>query len=382
MWLTEEQSAILALIDQIAARYPRRYWLQKARAGEFPEELWQALAQAGILGLAIPEQYGGSGLGLQEMALVQERLAEHGIPLLLLVVGPGLSLMILAKHASESMKAQVLPAASRGERVFCFGITEAAAGSNTWRIATTAERQGREWVITGTKHFISGADRADDLLVVARTRPYAADSREGLSLFVVNLKSPGVRLTWEPMHLTAAEHQFQVTLDHVRVPDEALVGEEGAGARYLFDGLNPERINVAALAVGLGRHLLNRAVSYAKERVVFDAPIGARQGIQHPLAEAKIHVELAAAMNRYAAMAYDQQEDAGAWANMAKVGAVDAALEAADIAIQVHGGNAFSEAYDLLSLWELVRLFKTAPVARELALNYVGEHVLGLPKAL
>jgi acyl-CoA dehydrogenase len=382
MWLTEEQKAILAVIDHIAAQFPRRYWLEKARAGAFPEELWQALAKAGILGLAIPEQYGGSGLGLTEMALVQERLAEHGIPLLLLVVGPGLSLMILAKHASERMKSRLLPAASRGERVFCFGITEANAGSNTLRIATTAERDGNEWVLTGTKHFISGADRADDLVVVARTRPYAPEKREGLSLFVVDLKSPGVRLQWEPMHLTAAEHQFQVTLDHVRVPAEALVGEEGAGWQYLFDGLNPERINVAAIAIGLGRHLLNRAVAYARERVVFSRPIGAHQGIQHPLAEAKIHLELAAVMNHYAAAAYDRQEEAGPWANMAKVGAVDAALEAADIAIEVHGGNAFSESYDLLSLWELVRLFKTAPVARELALNYIGEHVLGLPKAL
>jgi acyl-CoA dehydrogenase len=381
MTRTEEQMAILDTVDKIALGFGRTYWLEHARAGTFPKELWNELAEAGFMGLALPEAYGGSGLGLFDMALVQERLAEQGMPLLLMVVGPGLSLMIMARHGSAAVKERFLPQAALGRAIFCFGITEPSAGSNTLKISTTATAQGDAWILAGTKHFVSGADQADYMLVVARTAPYQAGRHDTLTLFVVDMKDARVRLRLQPMHLLTAEHQFEVVFDDVILSDAMRVGEVGEGFRYLFDGLNPERINVAALAIGMGRRLLNTAVAYANQRQVFSYPIGAHQAIQHALAEAKIHLELANLMNHYAAKCYDRQEDAGGWANMAKVGAVDAALEAADIAIEVHGGNAFTEDYDLLSQWELCRLFKTAPVARELALNYVGEHVLGLPRS-
>ncbi|PSR23929.1 MAG: acyl-CoA dehydrogenase [Sulfobacillus acidophilus] len=378
---TEEQAAMLNTVDKIADRFGHTYWLEHARAGTFPKKLWAELSQAGVMGLALPERYGGSGLGLFEMALVQERLAERGVPLLLMVVGPGLSLMIMARHGSQSLKERFLPQAAQGRKIFCFGITEPNAGSNTLKISTTATARHGEWIVTGSKHFVSGADQADYMLVVSRTAPYQAGRHDTLTLFVVDMTDPRVRLRKQPMHLLTAEHQFEVVFDDVIVPDADRIGEVGEGFRYLFDGLNPERINVAALAIGMGRRLLDAAVGYASQRQVFSYPIGAHQAIQHALAEAKIHLELANLMNHYAAKCYDRQEDAGGWANMAKVGAVDAALEAADIAIEVHGGNAFTEDYDLLSQWELCRLFKTAPVARELALNYVGEHVLGLPRS-
>lgn len=381
MTTVEEQVAMLDLVDKIAAQFNRSYWLEHARAGIFPEKLWTALSDAGLTGLALPQTYGGSGLGLLDMALVQERLAERGLPLLLMVVGPGLSLMIIARHGSQALKERFLPAAARGQSIFCFGITEPAAGSNTLKIATKATPRGDEWIVSGAKHFVSGADRADYMLVVVRTAPYQPGQRDTLTLFIVDMKDPRVQLKVQPMHLLTAEHQFEVVFDNVVIPDAYRVGEVGDGFRCLFDGLNPERINVAALAIGMGRRLVDTAVDYARQRQVFSYPIGAHQAIQHALAEAKIHLELANRMNHYAAECYDRQEDAGGWANMAKVGAVDAALEAADIAIEVHGGNAFTEDYDLLSQWELCRLFKTAPVARELALNYVGEHVLGLPRA-
>ncbi|PSR34730.1 MAG: acyl-CoA dehydrogenase [Sulfobacillus benefaciens] len=377
--LTVEQDAIIRTVDKIAERYDRRYWLDHAHTGTFPRSMWKALADAGILGIAVPEPFGGTGLGLLEMALVQERLAEHGVPLLLFVVGPGLSLMPIVRHGTADQMHKFVKPAVTGDKVFCFGITEPGAGSNTMKIETFGRRTAHGYRVTGQKVFISGAEHADYMLLVARTAEYNSQGRDGLSLMVIDLKAPGVRVVPQEMLVQSLERQAQVFLEDVEVPESAVIGEAGQGFRYLFDALNPERINVAAMAVGLGRYLTTRAVDYAKTREVFGVSIGSHQSLQHPLAEAKTHLELAWLMNLRAAEVYDQGGAPGEYANMAKLGAVDAALEAADIAIEVHGGNGFTRDYDLLSIWTLCRLLKTAPVSRELVLSYIGHHVLGLP---
>lgn len=381
--LSETHRLMLENVDKLAKKYDRKYWLRHAVDGTFPEEMWRELGDLGYVGLTIPQEYGGTGMGMFEMALLQEHLANNGVPMLMLVVGPGLSVLPIVRHSSEEQKRRYLPSAASGEKRFCFAITEPDAGTNTYRIRTLARREGDEYVINGHKVFISGANEADYMLLVARTTPYEevaeANKKEGISLFIVDMESPGITLSQLDIQIVAPEKQFLVYFDDVRVPRENLLGEEGKGIRYLFDGLNPERIMVASMAVGVGRYALEKAVSYARERKVFSVPIGAHQGLAHPMAQAKAHLELASLMNLKAAWVFDRGENAGPWANIAKFTAADAALEACDIAIQTHGGNGFDRDYDLINIWSLCRLLKTAPISREMILNYIDEHVLGLP---
>lgn len=381
--LTPEQKMIVeSVVRPICQKYDRSYWLEHARAGTFPHELWRELADSSLLGLNIPEAYGGQGLGLTETLLVQREMAEHGVPLLMLIVGPALSGVVIARHGTEEQKRRWLPPMVQGREIFAFSITEPVAGSNTFRTSTFARDDGDHYVLDGVKVFTSGADVADHLLVVARTAPYDREHRtRGISLLVVDRDSPGVHLSDLHLQVVHPEKQFMVTFDNVRVPKDNLIGEAGGGVRALFDGLNPERMMVAATCVGLGRYVLRKGVEYAASRVVFETAIGAHQALQHPLALARTHLELADWMNLQAAWRFDQGMDAGAQANMAKLAAADAAVEACEIAIQVHGGNAYAPEYDLMNLHSMIRVLKTAPVSREMILNYIGEHVLGLPKS-
>jgi len=380
-----EEPMIRDFVRQVAKKYGREYWLAKARQGAFADELWRELAEGGFLGMMIPPEYGGGGLGLQQMAVLIEEMGHQGIPLLLLVVGNVMDAALIARYGSPEMKERYLPPLARGETRFCFALTEPTAGSNSFRISTSARLDGDEYVLNGQKMFITGVDASDYLLVVARTTPFekAEDKREGLSLLVVDRSSPGITLQPLEMGVLHPETQFAVYFDDVRVPRADLVGEEGKGNKYLFDALNPERISAAAVAIGLGRLVLEKAVNYARERVVFDKPIGSHQGLQHPLAEAKTHLELAALMTRYAAHLSDggDKVTAAAYANMAKFAAAEAATEACDLAIEVHGGSGFSNDVDLITLWPFIRMLRTVPVSREMILNYIGEHVLGLPRS-
>ena len=382
---TAEETMIRDAIRQIAKKYDRGYWLAKARAGAFADELWQELGEGGFLGMMIPPEYGGGGLGLQQMAVLIEEMGHEGIPLLLLVVGNVMDAGLIARYGNAEMKERYLPPLARGETRFCFALTEPTAGSNSFRTATSARLDGDSYVLNGQKMFITGVDASDYLLVVASTTPFeeAPDKREGLSLFVVDRRSAGITLQPLDMGVLHPETQFAVYFDDVRVPRGDLVGEEGKGHRYLFDALNPERISAAAVAVGLGRLVLDKAVAYARERIVFDKPIGTHQGLAHPLAQAKTHLELAAVMTRYAAALSDAGDKmtAAAYANMAKFAAADAATEACDLAIEVHGGSGFSTDVDLITIWPYVRMLRTVPVSREMILNYIGEHVLGLPRS-
>lgn len=372
-------------VRQVARKYGHDYWLARAREGKFADELWQELAAGGFLGMMIPTEYGGGGLGLRQMAVLIEELGQQGIPLLLIVVGNVMDAVVIARYGSEAMKQQYLPALARGDTRFCFALTEPNAGSNSFRTSTSARLDGDEYVLNGQKMFITGVDASDYMLVVTRTTPFedAPDKREGLSLFVVDRRAPGITLQPLDMNVLHPETQFAVFFDDVRVPKNDLIGEAGKGHRYLFDALNPERVSAAAVAVGLGRFVLDKAVAYARERIVFDRPIGSHQGLQHPLAEVKTRLELAGIMTHYAAARSDAGDKAGAaaYANMAKLAAADAATDACDLAIEVHGGSGFSNDVGLAALWPFIRMLRTVPVSREMILNYVGEHVLGLPRS-
>ena len=323
----------------------------------------------------LPEQYGGGGAGLAELVVVTEELAAHGLPLLIAVISPAICGSILAAHASDEMKASWLPGLADGTRRMAFALTEPDAGSNSHNVSTTARRDGR-----------LGHHRRQVLhLGRGRVRGAAAGGagrqrlQGGLSLFVVPADAPGLTLQPIPTALVSPDRQFTVFLDDVEVGQDALIGAAGQGFRQVFAGLNPERILAAALCNGIGRYAIAKAAEYARQRKVWSEPIGAHQGIAHPLAQAHVGVELARLATARAAELFDSGQDAGEAANIAKLAAADAALAALDQAIQTHGGNGLALEYGLADLWFVTRLMRTAPVSREMVLNYLATHSLGLP---
>src|SRR5579862_925375 len=362
---TDEQAMLREAVGAIAARYGHDYYTRCARAGDKTDELWGELGGQGFLGVNVPEAYGGGGMGISELAAVLEELAAHGCPLLLMVVSPAICATIVQIFGDEAQRQRWLPRFATGELKMAFAITEPDAGSNSHNIATTATRDGDVYRLRGTKYYISGADESESVLVVTRTGTDEQSGRGKLSLFVVDLDSQGLEKTVIPVEIVAPEKQFTLFFDDVVVPADRLLGTEGDGLRQVFMGLNPERIMSAALANGIGRYALDKAAAYARDRSVWDTPIGRHQGIAHPLAKAKIEVELARLMTQKAAWAYDAGEDAGEAANMAKYAAAEAAIGALDQSIQTHGGNGMSSEYGLADMWGAVRLIRTAPVSRE-----------------
>jgi alkylation response protein AidB-like acyl-CoA dehydrogenase len=361
----------------MAARYGHAYYAERAREGGHIAELWRELGQAGLLGVHLPAEYGGGGAGLGELTVVTEELAAHGLPLLIAVISPAICGSILAAHASDAMKASWLPGLADGTRRMAFALTEPDAGSNSRNVSTTARRAGPGWVITGGKYYISAADECEALLLVARDDSVPG----GLSLFVVPAGAPGLTLKPIPTALVSPDRQFTVFLDDVAVGEDALIGVAGQGFRQVFAGLNPERILAAALCNGVGRYAVAKAAGYARQRKVWSEPIGAHQGIAHPLAQAHVGVELARLATERAAELFDAGQDAAETANIAKLAAADAALAALDQAIQTHGGNGLALEYGLADLWFVTRLMRTAPVSREMVLNYLATHSLGLPQS-
>ena len=374
---TSDHRLIRQSTAAIASRYGHDYYAERARAGGHIAELWADLGQAGLLGVHLPEEFGGGGAGLAELVVVTEELAAHGLPLLIAVISPAICGSILAAHASADMKAGWLPGLADGTRRMAFALTEPDAGSNSHNVSTTARRTPGGWVITGGKYYISAADECEALLLVARDDSVP----RGLSLFVVPTDASGLTLQPIPTALVSPDRQFTVFLDEVEVGEDALVGAAGAGFRQVFAGLNPERILAAALCNGIGRYAIGKAAGYARQRKVWSEPIGAHQGIAHPLAEAHVHVELARLATARAAELFDAGQDAAEAANMAKLAAADAALAALDQSIQTHGGNGLALEYGLADLWFVTRLMRTAPVSREMVLNYVASHSLGLPQS-
>jgi alkylation response protein AidB-like acyl-CoA dehydrogenase len=380
---TAEQQLLRSSVAEVAARYGHPYWLGKARAGEKTRELWEEVGGLGYLGVSVPEEYGGGGHGIVELAIVAEELAAAGCPLLLIVVSPAICATIIARSGTTEQKERWLPGLASGELTMAFAITEPDAGSNSHNLSTVATRDGSDWVLSGRKTYISGVDEADAVLVVGR----AQDARTGTlrpALAVVPTDAPGFEKALIPVEITGPEKQFTLFLEEVRLPADAMVGETAdAALAALFAGLNPERITGAALANGIGRYALGKASAYANTRQVWGVPIGAHQGLAHPLAHAAIQVELARLMTTKAAWLYDTGDDvaAGESANMAKYAAAEASMAALDQAIQVHGGNGMATEYGLATLWGATRLIRTAPVSREMILNFVSTHTLGLPRS-
>ncbi|GAB3696031.1 acyl-CoA dehydrogenase family protein [Saccharopolyspora tripterygii] len=380
---TDEQKELRASVAKLAQRYNHvDYVLPKARKQEPLTELWAEAGRLGFLGVNIPEEYGGGGAGIYELALVQEELSAEGAGLLLVVVSPAICGTIIGKYGTPEQKQRWLPGLADASTTMVFAITEPGAGSNSHHISTTARRDGADWILSGQKVFISGVDQADAVLVVARTED-AATGKLKPALFVVPTDAPNFVAHPMEMDIIAPDRQFSLFLDDVRLPAEALVGEEDAALMQLFSGLNPERILGAALSTGMGRYALSRAVSYANQRQVWKTPIGAHQGIAHPLAQHKIEVELAKVMMQKAATLYDAGQDmeAAEAANMAKYAAAEASIAALDRAIQTHGGSGLTAEHGLAAMLGAARIARVAPVSREMILNYVAQHSLGLPKS-
>jgi len=390
---TAEHRDLRAAVASIASGFGPRYYTSHAAAGTPCDELWAKLGEAGFIGVNIPEAYGGGGGGLTELALVCEELGAQGTPLLLLLVSAAISAGVIAEFGTEEQRKTWLPGLAAGTTKMVFAITEPDAGSNTHRLSTTAVRGDVEegtgrwvggaaagWRLSGTKYYISGVDEAEALLVVARTGTDQRGDAE-LSLFIVPTDAPGLQKHVLPVDLMLPEKQFTLHFDDVPLGPEALVGRAGEGFRQVFHGLNPERITGAATCVGIARFVLGSAARYATERQVWQAPIGTHQGVAHPLARAKIETELAALMIRRACWQHDHGEPAGESANMAKYAAAEASIAAVDAAMQTHGGNGFATEYGLVPYWGLARLLRVAPVNREMILNFVAQHSLGLPRS-
>jgi alkylation response protein AidB-like acyl-CoA dehydrogenase len=380
---SQEQQDLRAAVAALGARYGYSYANARARRHEPLRELWQEAGKLGYIGVNLPEEYGGGGGGMTELAIVQEELTAAGCGLLMLVVSPAICGTVIARFGTEEQKRRWLPGIADGSRIMAFGITEPEAGSNSHRITTTARRDGDDWLLSGGKVFISGVDEADQVLIVARTE----DTRTGKLkpvLFAVPTDAPGFEYRPIEMDIVMPERQFTLFFNDVRLPSDALIGEEDAALGQLFAGLNPERIMASATAVGMGRYALDKAVAYATTRSVFrGAPIATHQGVSHPLAQVKIELELARLMMQKAAGLYDSGDDMGAAeaANMAKYAAAEASIRSLDQAIQTHGGNGLAAEYGLASLLAAARVVRIAPVSREMVLNFVAQFSLGMPKS-
>ncbi|MDT5161568.1 MAG: hypothetical protein QOC90_1878, partial [Mycobacterium sp.] len=382
---TDEQQALREAVAAMAANYGQDYYLEKARTGGHTDELWNEAGKLGFIGVNLPEEYGGGGAGMYELSLVMEEMSAAGSPLLMMVVSPAINGTIISKFGTEGQKKRWLPGIADGSITMAFAITEPDAGSNSHRITTTARRDGGDWILSGQKVFISGIDQADAVLVVGRAYKEGADKSESLrpALFIVPTDAKGLSWTKIDMELSMPESQFQVFLDEVRLPSDALVGSEDAAIAQLFAGLNPERIMGAASAVGMGRFAINKAVDYVKTRQVWKTPIGSHQGLSHPLAQNHIEIELAKLMMQKAASLYDAGDDAGAAeaANMAKYAAGEASVRAVDQAVQSLGGNGLTKEYGIAAAVTASKLARIAPVSREMVLNFVAQTSLGLPRS-
>jgi acyl-CoA dehydrogenase len=383
--LTEDQATIRKAVAELAGKFDDEYWLDKDESHEFPAEFYDAFARAGWLGITTPEEYGGHGFGITEASLLLEEVSAAGggmnaascMHLSIFGMHP------VIVHGSEELKRRTLPRIVHGDLHVCFGVTEPGAGLDTTRITTFARRDGDHYVINGRKVWISKAAESEKILLLTRTTKFedAAKKTDGLTLFLTDLDRSRVDIRPIRKMGRNAVTSNELFIDDLRVPAEDRVGEEGKGFTYLLDGLNPERMLVAAEALGLGRAALRRAVRYGNEREVFGRPIGMNQGLQFPLADSLARLDAAELVLRKATWLYDHGRPCGREANTAKYLCADAGFQAADRALQTHGGMGYSEEYHVARYFREARLLKIAPLSQEMVLNYLGSHVLGLPRS-
>ena len=383
--LSEQQQSIRDAITRICAKFDDAYWLKKDESGEFPEELYEAVARDGWLGICIPEEYGGSGLGLSEAAMMMQAIAESGAGM------SGASavhmnifgLYPVVVFGTDAQRKRMLPPLVRGEEKACFAVTEPNAGLNTTQLKTRAVRTGDRYVVNGAKVWISTAQVAHKMLLLARTTPLeeVKEHTHGLSLFYTDLDRAKIDVKVIHKMGRAAVDSNELFIDGLEVPAGDLIGEEGRGFEYILHGMNPERVLIAAEAVGLGRVALKRATEYAKERIVFNRPIGKNQAIQHPLAEAWMELEAANLMVFNAASKYDQGLPCGAEANAAKYLAGEAGFKACTTAVMTHGGYGYAKEFHVERYLREVMIPRLAPISPQLVLCYIAEKVLGLPKS-
>ena len=379
----EDRQAIRESIRKLCRDFPDSYWREVDKKEEYPQAFVDALTASGYLAALIPEEYGGAGLGITEASIILEEINHAGgnsgaCHAQMYTMGT------LLRHGSPEQKRRYLPQIARGElRLQTFAITEPNAGSETTRIETRAVRKGDRYVVSGQKIFISRVKQSDLMLLLARTTPYdeLRDKTQGLSVFLVDMRNLQGRLEVQPLDLMINHHTSTLFFDDVEIPADSLIGEEGKGFRYIIDGWNAERILIAAEAIGDGHWFVERASSYARDRVVFGRPIGANQGIQFPIAQAYAHIEAADLMRFYAAGKFEREEKCGAEANMAKFLASEASWEAANACMVTYGGYAFARDYDVERKFRETRLFSIAPVSNNLVLAFLGQNVLGMPKS-
>ncbi|WP_372716131.1 acyl-CoA dehydrogenase family protein [Immundisolibacter sp.] len=383
--LTAEQQAICEQITRVCAPFDDRYWFDRDHDGQFPFDFVKAMADGGWLGIAMPETYGGAGLGITEAALMMQTIAESGACLSgcsaihLNLFGPN----VVVKFGTEDQRQRFLPSLIRGEQRACFAVTEPNTGLDTTHLKTFARREGDKYIVHGQKVWTSNAQHAHKMLLIARTTPLEETSRpiDGLTLFYCDLDRERIEVREIEKMGRKCVDSNQVFIDGLEIPVADRIGEEGHGFRYLLHGLNPERMLIAAEAVGIGRAALRKATEYAKERVVFGRPIGQNQGIQHPLAECWAELEAANLVTLRAANRYDQGLDCGAHANAAKYLAGEAGFKACTQAVMTHGGFGYAKEYHVERYLREVMITRLAPVSPQLVLCYIAERVLGLPKS-
>ena len=381
---SDAQTPLRSAVRELCAGFPDAYWRELDQRREYPNAFVKALTEAGYLAALIPEEYGGSGLTLSDASVILEEINRCGgnaaaCHAQMYIMGT------LLRHGSAEQKRSYLPKIAAGElRLQAFGVSEPTSGSDTTQLQTMAVRQGDRYVVNGQKVWMSRAEHSDLMLLIARTTPadQVKKRTDGLSVLLVDMReAQGKGLTIRPIRTMMNHSTTEVFFNDLEVPVANLIGEEGKGFRYLIDGLNAERILIAAECVGDGRWFVDRATRYAKERVVFGRPIGQNQGVQFPIARAHVAVEAADLMRWRAAALFDEGKPCGAEANMAKLLAADASWEAANVAVQTHGGFGFAEEYDIERKFRETKLYQVAPISTNLILAYVGEHVLGLPRS-
>ncbi len=387
---TEEQKMIANTAKELAKNFPPEYWREKDLKEEFGEEFYKAIGKAGFTGMVIPEKYGGAGKGVTDLLIAMEELAANGCGMAgiwYLVITEDFGGISIIRHGTEAQKEKYLPGIASGDIEFCMGLTEPDAGTNTLNTKTRAQKVDDGWIINGNKTWISGADRARGMMLITRTTPKEKAPKKtfGLSLFLIDLPNPAVNVTTIPKHGINYSHSCDIGINDLKVTEDALMPPLDDGWHSLLDTLNIERMSFTTAAIGIARLAMSKAIDYSKDRKIFgDTPIGSYQGLQFNLAEAYAGIEAAKLLNFKASTLYDNGAsiaEVGKIVNPAKILAVESGIKAVYWAMQTFGGYGYAKEYDVERWWREINLIRLAPVSQQMALSYVGEHILGMPRS-